>query len=186
MAERSRPAPPHLSANRCRPAVLMRNVRRSRPSLQLVSLRERVQRESGGWDRAGAPRSPRARPWRTGCGGCPCGAPGVRASRTHTWCRSADTPWPRRGPVFIHEPDGGHCANNHKIYAKSQPFPLNRTSEASVGSRAGGLSVGRVLLGWRVFPCSQLRAGCDQVHGLCWNGPCHGVMQAVTCSQKRP
>ena len=61
MAERSRPAPPHLSANRCRPAVLMRNVRRSRPSLQLVSLRERVQRESGGWDRAGAPRSPRRR-----------------------------------------------------------------------------------------------------------------------------
>lgn len=94
---------------------------------------------TGGWaaaaaTAAGAPRSPRARPWRTGCGGCPCGAPGVRASQTHTWCRSADAPWPRRGPVFIHEPDGGHCANNHKIYAKSQPFPLNRTSDASVGS----------------------------------------------------
>ena len=61
-------------------------------------------------------------------------APGVRASQTHTWCRSAHTPWPRRGPVFIHEPDGEHCANNHKIYAKSQPFPLNCTNDASVGS----------------------------------------------------
>lgn len=102
---------------------------------------------TGGWAAAaamaaGAPRSPRARPWRKGCGGCPFGAPGVRASWTHTWCRSADTPWPRRGSAFIHEPDGGRCANNHKIYAKSQPFPLNRTNDASVGSRAGGLSAG--------------------------------------------
>ena len=102
---------------------------------------------TGGWaaaaaTTAGAPRSPRARPWRTGCGGCPYGAPGVWASRTHTWSRSADAPWPWRRSAFIHELDGGHCANNHKIYAKSQPFPLNRTNDASVGSRARGLSAG--------------------------------------------
>lgn len=48
------PPLPHLSANRCRPAVLMRNVRRSRPSLQLVSLRERVQGRAAAQDRAGA------------------------------------------------------------------------------------------------------------------------------------